>query len=94
MRRARWIVPNMPGSVRPVVYHGVSRVVDRRFAFQAVEKEKLRMFMRMYENFSGCRVLSYCLMCNHIHILLEVTPAPAGGFSDEGLLRRLQAVGK
>ena len=92
MRRARWIVPCLPGSVRPVIYHCVSRVVDRRFAFQAVEKEKLRMFMRMYENFSGCRVLSYCLMCNHIHILLEVTPGPVGGLSDEALLGRLRAI--
>ena len=50
------------------------------------------MFLRMYENFSGCRVLSYCLMCNHIHILLEVTPRPAGGFSDEALLGRLRAI--
>jgi REP element-mobilizing transposase RayT len=82
----------LPGSARPVIYHCVSRVVDRRFAFQAIEKEKLRMFMRMYENFSGCRVLSYCLMCNHIHILLEVTPVPAGGLSDEALLVRLRAI--
>jgi REP element-mobilizing transposase RayT len=82
----------LPGSARPVIYHCVSRVVDRRFAFQAVEKEKLRMFMRIYENFSGCRVLSYCLMCNHIHILLEVTPGPVGGLSDEALLGRLRAI--
>jgi REP element-mobilizing transposase RayT len=67
-------------------------VVDRRFAFQADEKEKLRMFMRMYENFSGCRVLSYCLMCNHLHILLEVTPMPVGGLTDEMLLKRLGAI--
>ena len=50
------------------------------------------MFMRMYENFSGCRVLSYCLMCNHIHLLLEVTSAPAAGFSDVDLLGRLKAI--
>jgi REP element-mobilizing transposase RayT len=67
-------------------------VVDRRFAFLADEKEKLRMFMRMYENFSGCRVLAYCLMCNHLHILLEVTPMPGDGLSDEELLKRLGAI--
>jgi REP element-mobilizing transposase RayT len=85
-------VSGLPGSARPVIYHCVSRVVDRRFAFEAREKEKLRMFLRMYENFSGCRVMAYCLMCNHIHILLEVTPMPAGGFSDEALLDRLRAI--
>jgi putative transposase len=50
------------------------------------------MFMRMYENFSGCRVLAYCLMCNHIHLLLEVTPMPVEGLSDEALLGRLKAI--
>jgi hypothetical protein len=48
--------------------------------------------MRMYENFSGCRVLSYCLMCNHVHILLEVPPMKDGGLTDEELLQRLGAI--
>ena len=56
------------------------------------EKEKFRVFMRMQENFSGCRVLSYCVMSNHIHILLEVPPMPEGGISDGELLKRLSAV--
>jgi len=60
--------------------------------FKADEKEKLRTFMRMYENFSGCRVLAYSFMCNHIHVLLEVTPMPQGGFSDVELLGRLGAI--
>jgi putative transposase len=75
-----------------VIYHCVSRVVDRRFVLKEEEREKLRMFMRMVENFSGCRVLSYCLMSNHFHILLEVPPAPAGGVSDGEMLRRLGAI--
>jgi hypothetical protein len=60
--------------------------------FGPPEKEKFRTFMRMYENFSGCRVLAYCLMCNHVHILLEVPPMPAGGLTDAELLRRLRAI--
>jgi hypothetical protein len=48
--------------------------------------------MRMQENFTGCRVLAYCLMSNHIHLLLEVPPPPEGGLSDEGLLERLRAI--
>lgn len=46
----------------------------------------------MYEGFSGCRVLAYCLMDNHIHLLLEVPPMPAGGLTDEELLRRLKCL--
>ena len=43
----------------------------------------------MYENFSGSRVLSYCVMSNHFHLLLEVPPMADGGLSDEELLQRL-----
>lgn len=50
------------------------------------------MFMRMQENFSGCRVLSYCVMSNHFHILLEVPPMPEDGISDGELLRRLATI--
>jgi len=64
-------------------------VVDRKFRFLDDEREAFRMFMRMMENFSGCRVLSYCVMSNHFHILLEVPAMPEGGISDAELLRRL-----
>jgi REP element-mobilizing transposase RayT len=67
-------------------------VVDRRFVFGQDEKEKLRTFMRMYENFSGNRVLSYCFMTNHIHLLVEITPPPANGLTDEELLRRVSSI--
>ena len=78
--------------VRPVFYHVISRVVDRRFVFGVDEKEKFRTLMRLQEKFTGCRVASYCLMDNHFHILLEVPPMAEGGLSDEGLLKRLSAI--
>jgi len=37
-------------------------------------------------------VLSYCLMGNHVHILLEVPPMSAGGLTDPELLQRLRAI--
>ena len=92
MRRARWLAPWKDSSDRPVIYHCITRVVERRLAFGPEEKEQLRIYMRMYENFTGCRVLSYCLMCNHIHILLEVPPMAEGGLSDAELLGRLRAI--
>jgi len=67
-------------------------VVDRRFVFGDEEREAFRMFMRIQENFSGCRVLSYCIMSNHFHILLEVPPLPLEAISDELLLKRLAAL--
>jgi putative transposase len=92
MPRTRWIASWKDSATKPILYHCISRVVDRRFAFKGEDKEKFRMFMRMYENFTGCRVLSYCVMCNHIHLLLEVPPMPENGFSDAELLKRLSAL--
>jgi len=87
--RKRWIAPWKDSEQKPSVYHLIERVFDRKFVLAYEEREAFRMFMRMYENFSGCRVLSYCVMSNHYHILLEVPPMPAKGLSDMELLRRL-----
>ena len=73
-------------------YHVISRVVERRFAFGPEEKEKFRALMRLQEKLTGCRVVSYCLMCNHFHLLLEVPPMSDGGLSDQELLKRLSAI--
>jgi len=50
----------------------MSRVVDRRKVFGDREKEVLRKILRNQEAFSGVRVVTYCLMSNHFHLLLEV----------------------
>jgi REP element-mobilizing transposase RayT len=85
MRQARWLAEWRNSESKPVFYHCISRVVDRRFVLGAREKEKFRTLMRMYEKFSGCRVTSYCLMDNHFHLLLEVPPMPKNGPSNSGL---------
>jgi REP element-mobilizing transposase RayT len=92
MRKARWLAEWRKSSGKPVLYHVISRVVDRRFVLETEEKERFRTLMRMQENFTGCRVLSYCLMDNHFHLLLEVPPMAEGGISDEQLLKRLSAI--
>jgi REP element-mobilizing transposase RayT len=89
MARARWIVPWAGSEEKPAIYHCIARVVDRRLAFGPDDKEQFRIYMRMMENFSGCRVLAYCVMCNHFHLLLEVTPRPKQPLTDEQLLKRL-----
>jgi len=75
-------------------YHVTSRVVHQQFLFRAEEKEHFRRLMRMVERFSGCRVLSYCVMTNHFHLLLEVPPPPENGefalaLTEEELIHRL-----
>jgi putative transposase len=91
-RQSRWLAEWRQSAEKPVFYHLISRVVERRFAFGPEEKEKFRTLMRMQEKFTGCRVVSYCLMCNHFHLLLEVPPMAEGGISDETLLKRLMAI--
>ena len=92
MSKKRFMAPWKDSLTKPAIYHCISRVVDRRFVLGDEERERFRMFMRMYENFSGCRVLSYCVMSNHFHILLEVPPMPAEGLADSELLKRLSAI--
>ena len=68
-------------------YHVMSRVVDRRMVFEAKDKEIFRKILRNQEAFTGVRIVTYCLMSNHFHLLLEVpdreTLVP---LDEEGLL--------
>ena len=92
MSSKRWLAPWKDSAEKPAMYHCISRVVDRRFVFKETERERFRAIMRMQERFSGCRILSYCLMSNHIHLLIEVPPMPVDGISDAELLKRLSAI--
>jgi putative transposase len=49
MRKARWLAPWKDSQERPVIYHCITRVVERRFAFGKEEKEQFRTYMRMYD---------------------------------------------
>jgi REP element-mobilizing transposase RayT len=65
-------------------------VVDRQYVLGDVEKEQFVAFMREYERFCGVRVITYCLMSNHFHILLEVPERPKETISDEWLIAMMQ----
>jgi REP element-mobilizing transposase RayT len=69
-------------------YHVISRVIERRFALDRTEKERLRKLMRQTENFTGVRVLTYTILDNHFHALLEVDRDAQ--VSDEEVLKRVQ----
>ena len=72
MRRAR--AKQQPGEVG--YYHCMSRVVDGQFVLGEVEKEQLVTWMRRYAAFCGVKVVTYCVMSNHFHILVEVPQRP------------------
>ena len=89
MRQSRMKVSSTTDAA---VYHCLSRVVDRRFILQEAEKEMFLQFLREYEQFCGVQVLTYCLMSNHFHILLEVPKRPDVRPDAAEVLRRLEGL--
>lgn len=88
MRQARM---KAAGELAGAFYHCVSRVVDRQFLFGDEEKAKFVEVLRRWEAFCGVRVLTYCVMSNHFHVLVEVPKPPLTPPSDETLIARVQA---
>jgi REP element-mobilizing transposase RayT len=58
------------------VYHCVSRVVDRRFVLGELEKDHFLGLLRECAEFCEVEVLTFCLMSNHFHLLVEVPKRP------------------
>ena len=73
MRRPRILAPK---GHKTAFYHCVSRVVNREFVLGEVEKEQFVSYMRLYEQLYGLRVVAYCIMSNHFHVLVEVPKRP------------------
>lgn len=69
------------------VYHCMSRVIDRRMILGEVEKERFRGLLRQVEGFCGVRVLTYVVMTNHFHVLVQVPRREE--VSDGELVRRV-----
>jgi putative transposase len=73
MRRARLKVP---ADVPVGFYHCLSRVVDRQFILHEAEKDHFVSLLREYEAVCEVEVLTYCVMDNHFHVLVEVPRRP------------------
>ena len=73
-------------------YHCMSRVVDRQFIFGEIEKEHFARLMRQYAHFCGIQILTFCLMGNHFHLLIEVSKRPESPPNDAELLQRISAI--
>ncbi|NCD32751.1 MAG: hypothetical protein EOL87_04955 [Spartobacteria bacterium] len=72
-------------------YHLIARVVLRQMLLGDEEKWELRRLIRRVEGFTGVNVLTYALMTNHVHILVE-EPNRNAEVSDEELIRRLRCL--
>ena len=84
--------PILPAGRTRSHYHCISRVVDRNFVFHAHERDVFRKIMRQVQAFSGVRVLTWTILSNHFHLLLEVPPRPEADLTDEEILERCRAL--
>ncbi len=60
------------GPLESYCYHVMSRTCGGEVFLDDVEKEALRRVIWRMAEFSGIKVVTYCLMTNHFHLLAEV----------------------
>jgi REP element-mobilizing transposase RayT len=60
------------GPLESYCYHVMSRTCGGEVFFDEVEKEALRRVIWRMAEFCGIKVVNYCLMGNHFHLLAEV----------------------
>ena len=77
---------------RSAHYYVVSRIVDQDFLLDSKGKEQFVRVMRMYEAICGVRVLTYCIMSNHFHILGEVPPKCDQQLDNAAVIERLSMI--
>ena len=75
-----------------VHYHCVSRVVDRNFVFGTHERDVFRKILRQVEGFTGVRVLTWTILSNHFHVLVEVPPRPAAPLTHDEIIDRCRSL--
>lgn len=69
-------------------YHVVNRVVDKRMVFGEREARVFRKMLGEFSDFSGCEVVTFCIMGNHFHLLLKV-PRCDADISNEEVWERM-----
>ncbi len=79
----------LPG--RDAVYHVIARTAGQAMLFGAEEKEMFCAQMRAVALFCGVEVLTFCVMDNHVHLLVSV-PGEKPVIEDAELLRRCDAL--
>lgn len=71
-------------------YHVYSRIIERRFYLGDAEKEAFVSLLWRAADFSGVNILTYCVMDNHFHVLVQVPEQE--DIDDKELLRRLKVL--
>ena len=77
-------------------YHCCTRVIEgRHILVERAARALMRRLIFAEARFTGVRVLTYCIMDNHLHVLLEVPhrdPKELAAMSDGAFLRRLGCI--
>jgi putative transposase len=60
------------GGLESYCYHIMSRTCGGEVFFDDVEKEALKRLIWRLADFSGVKLVTYCIMGNHFHLLVEV----------------------
>lgn len=72
-KRARWLRILGRGEL-PHCYHVMSRLTDGIDYFDELEKQALVVLILKMARFCRIKVLTYCVMGNHFHALIEIPP--------------------
>lgn len=83
MRKPRDNQPNR-------VYHIISRIAHRAFFLNDEERDRFVDLLRRAADFSGVDLLSWCVMTNHVHVLVFV--GERREIPDEEILRRMKVL--
>jgi putative transposase len=72
-------------------FHVVTRTAGQEILFGDTEKETFHKILFKQLKFSGLRVLAWCFMGNHLHLLLEVPDKEKAlaGWTEDDLIKRL-----
>lgn len=74
-------------------YHIISRTVQQQFLLGDVEKEKLVEIVKHFSSLYFVKVVGFCIMSNHFHLLIKSEPEHL--FSDDEIAHRVSiATGK
>jgi len=90
MRKSREFLLGEPDG-KPRYVHVVTRTAGQEILFGDAEKEGFHKILFKQLKFSGLRALAWCLMGNHLHLLLEVPDKQKAleGWGEDDLIGRL-----
>lgn len=88
MPKAKFILDS---ALRQAAYHVTSRVVNREFVLDDEARERFVKLMRRHADFGMLEILTYCVMSNHFHILVNVPQRPEKMLEPEEMLAHVAA---